>query len=115
MCVLLPTVTLVCEADYINQFPASLIDDRFLTYSVILDTIRQVSTIADLGCVVPRVFLIVLGLRPVHSAFCPRRSTRHISDVDVVKGNIENHIAAKAGSVDLTVRAAMEEERAAVS
>lgn len=40
MVCLYPTVKLISDPDYFNQFPACLISDSSITYAIILETIR---------------------------------------------------------------------------
>jgi hypothetical protein len=40
MCCLYPTVKLISDPDYFNQFPACLIGDSAIVYPIILETIR---------------------------------------------------------------------------
>ena len=65
-CTLQPVANMVSDPDYINQFPATLIDDAMLDFEAILDVIKCVRF--SVSCVRVPVYLLVfvsvsLGIR----------------------------------------------------
>ncbi|EGD75236.1 hypothetical protein PTSG_06890 [Salpingoeca rosetta] len=54
-CTLQPVMNMMSDPDYINQFPACLIDDSMLTYNSILDVIKTSMHLDDLSTILANI------------------------------------------------------------